>query len=109
MTLQEVADEVGTVATAYVGYAPDKAHPPYVVVRPITRLTDGVSVAGKALAYTSAIGAYCVADSVEASYNLAVLVMGALSGEVDMNYTGEQVAHRYESLVQVTSLEGSAL
>lgn len=107
-TLNDI-DALVTAAPSHIGYAPSGARPPFVVSRPL--LVDDVSVAlaGNVIAWEDQFSLYCAGASVEASYNLALLVMGQLQGKpvsgttltTSMGYIGAQVEGHYESQVTV--------
>ncbi len=96
------------------GYARTEQKPPYVVARPLLVDVIEEAINGDALSWDAQFSLYCVAGSVEASFNLAVLVMSLLQGtyvggttlSVSMGYTGAQVEGRYESQVTVQLNQG---
>lgn len=103
-----------TAAPCIEGYADTGQQLPYVVSRPLVILQDAVALAGNAIASDDQFSLYCCAGSVEASYNLAVMVMAELQGErvggttlsTSMGYTGAQVEGHYESQVTVQLNQG---
>lgn len=110
----EINDLVAS-APSHIGYAPTGAVVPYVVSRPL--LTDDVELAlnGDALGWDFQFSLYCCAAGVEASYNLALMVMNDLQGKwvggttltTSMGYVGAQVEGHYESQVTVQLNQGS--
>lgn len=107
-TLNDITALV-TAAPAHPGYAPTGARVPYVVSRPLLVEDESVALAGNALAWDDQFSLYCAGGSVEASYNLALLVMDELQGArvagttltTSMGYIGAQVEGHYESQVTV--------
>lgn len=101
-------------APAHEGYAPSGAALPYVVSRPL--LVDDLELAlsGDALDWDFQFSLYCAGGSVEASYNLAIMVMQELQGQrvggttltTSMGYIGAQVEGHYESQVTVQLNQG---
>lgn len=101
-------------APAHEGYAPTGAKPPYVVSRPL--LTDDLARAldGSPIDWDFQFSLYCAGASVEASWNLAILVMKDLDGKrvggttlsTSMGYIGAQVEGHYESQVTVQLNQG---
>jgi len=108
-------DALVVSAPSYIGYAPTGAALPYVVSRPL--LTDDLELAlsGDALGWDFQFSLYCCAASVEASFNLAVMVMRDLQGKrvggttlsTSMGYVGAQVEGHYESQITVQLNQGS--
>lgn len=97
------------------GYAPTGAGLPYVVTRPLdVGLDTEVAVAGNAFDWNTQISAYCCAESVEASFNLALAVVQTLQGSrlrgttlsATIGYNGAQVEGHYESQVTVQLNQG---
>lgn len=103
-----------TMAPAYDGYAPTGAELPYVVNRPLVMDPDGVALAGNAYDWDTQFSLYCCGGSVEASFNLAGMVLTALHGarvagttlSCSMGYIGAQVEGHYESQVTVQLNQG---
>lgn len=103
-----------TSAPSHEGYAPTGAQVPYVVSRPL--LIDDLARAldGSAIDWDFQFSLYCAGGSVEASYNLAVMVMDDLDGKrvggttlsTSMGYIGAQVEGHYESQVTVQLNQG---
>jgi len=103
-----------TAAPAYTGYAATDAKLPYVVSRPL--LIDDLTIAldGTPIDWDLQFSFYCCGASVEASYNLAVMVMKELTGQriggsvlnTSMGYSGAQVEGHYESQVTVQINQG---
>lgn len=103
-------DDLATLVTAapvHKGYAATGALPPYVVLRPVAMLPEPGTLDGRTPAWDSSFGAYCVGGSVEASYNLALLVMSQLDGKraggtalaTSLGYVGAEVEGSYETQV----------
>lgn len=111
--LSDVTDLI-TVASAYEGYPPTGTKLPYVVNRPL--IVDSLELAlnGDAIDWDYQFTLYCCAGSVEASFNLARLVMGELQGarvggttiSTSMGYSGARVEGHYESQVTVQLNQG---
>ncbi|WNM75058.1 tail terminator [Microbacterium phage Morrigan] len=109
----EIGALVGS-APSHIGEAPTGATMPYVVSRPLLVDDLNVAVNGKAIDWDFQFSLYCCAASVEASYNLAVMVMKDLQGQrvggttltTSMGYTGAQVEGHYESQVTVQLNQG---
>jgi len=99
----------------YPGYAPSGAALPYVVTRPldIDTVTE-LAINGDAVDWDVQIAAYCVAAGVEASFNLALAVIGTLQGarmrgttlSASMGYNGAEVEGNYESQITVQLNQG---
>lgn len=114
MSIYNDITDLITVAPAHEGYPPTGAKVPYVVTRPLILDDLAVSVAGEAIDWDAQFTLYCCAASVEACYNLAVLVMGELQGarvggttlSTSMGYSGAQVEGHYESAVVVQLNQG---
>jgi len=102
-------------ADAVIGYPATGQELPYVVARPLTAGTETESVNGKAIDWDFQFSLYCAAASVEASFNLAVMVMAELQGarvgnttlSTSMGYSGAQVEGHYESQVTVQLNQGA--
>lgn len=115
MSIFNDIDALVVSAPSYLGYAPTGAELPYVVSRPL--LTDDLELAlnGDALGWDFQFSLYCCAAGVEASFNLAVMVMRDLQGKrvggttltTSMGYVGAQVEGHYESQVTVQLNQGS--
>lgn len=105
---------VGLEAPVFLGYASTGTKVPYVVLRPMLIDTDAISISGQTIDYNSQLGAYCVGGSVEASYNLAVIVMATLAGAriggstivCSMGYAGALVEGAYEAQVTIQTNQG---
>lgn len=104
-----------TAAPAHEGYAPTGARVPYVVSRPL--LYDDAldrALSGDPIALDTQFSLYCCGGSVEASYNLAVLVMQDLDTKrvagttlkTSMGYIGAQVEGHYETQVTAQLNQG---
>lgn len=115
-TLTDVAALV-TAAPVHVGYPDTAAALPYVVTRPLAVLGTGVVVCGDETAWDHQYSLYCCGASVEASYNLALMVMNSLQGKrvggstisVYMGYAGAPVEGHYESQVTAQLFQGGNL
>ena len=102
-------------APAHVGYAPTGAKLPYVVSRPLL-FDDALerALSGDPVAWDTQYSLYCCGASVEACFNLAVMVMQELDGKplagttlsTSMGYVGAQVEGHYESQVTVQLNQG---
>ena len=100
--------------TVFDGYAKTGSAPPYVVNRPMILDGDTEALCGQNISWDFNFSLYCVASSVEASFNLAVMAVKALQGKrvggstlsCSMGYTGAQVESRYESQVTVQINQG---
>jgi len=101
-------------APVHTGYAPTGAKLPYVVSRPLLLDTVEVAINGDALGWDYQASLYCCAGSVEASFNLALAVVGTLQGtrvggttiSASIGYSGAQVEGHYESQVTVQLNQG---
>ena len=101
--------------TIHTGYAPSGAQLPYTVQRPLIMGVEVEAISGDALNYDTQVSLYACAESVEASFNLAVELMRAVQGKraqgttlsTSMGYNGAQVAGHYESQVTVQLSQGS--
>lgn len=103
--------------TVYDGYPPSGAKLPYVAHRPFyTSVAEGENprnLDGSAVAFDHQSTLYACAGSVEASYNLAMLLMafdgvymGNTTLSTSMGYSGAQVEGHYESQVTVQLNQG---
>lgn len=102
-------DIVALVAAApcRIGEALTGQEPPYVVSRPLIQDPEGRHLDGSASLWDAQFAFYCVAASVEASYNLGKAVMQDIDGKPvggttaasSMSYTGVKVEGLYETLV----------
>jgi hypothetical protein len=103
-----------TAAPATEGYPITGQALPYVVSRPLAASTLEEAICGDAIDWDFQFTLYCAAASVEASFNLAVLVMAELQGarvggttlSTSMGYSGAQVEGHYESQVTVQLNQG---
>lgn len=94
---------------SHIGEAPTGALVPYAVIRPLFLGGDVIALTGEVIDWDDQTSIYCCGASVEASYNMARLLMGALQGapsngttlNTSMGYIGAQVAGHYESQVTV--------
>ena len=101
-------------APTYTGYPPTGATAPYVTLRPLLVDVLAPAVDGSAIAWDEQWTAYCSAGSVEASYNLALAVMGSLHGAVaggevlatSIGYAGVLVEGLYDTQVTIQSNRG---
>lgn len=104
-----------TAAPSHEGYPPTGAQLPYVVSRPLIIDDLGVALAGNAIDWDYQYSLYCCGASVEACYNLAVMVMNQLQGarvggttlKTSMGYVGAQVESHYETQVTVQLNQGA--
>ncbi|QIN93837.1 hypothetical protein SEA_ALAKAZAM_14 [Microbacterium phage Alakazam] len=104
-----------TSATLYPGYPITGARVPYVVSRPLL-IDDELdrALSGDPIALDTQFSFYCAAGSVEASYNLAILVMkdldakrvGGTTLKTSMGYIGAQVEGHYETQVTAQLNQG---
>lgn len=113
-----ILDDINALITGvpvYVGYAPTGAVLPYVVHRPLDLGTDdSESLAGNAFNWNFQTTLYCCAASAEASFNLAMSVVGDLQGErvagttlsVSIGYSGAALEGQYESQITVQLNQG---
>lgn len=113
--LNETKDRIVAAGlTAYIGYAPSGAELPYTVTRPLYIDDEAVAVDGSAINWDYQITLYACGASVEASFNLAVLLMNTLQGayiggttlSTSMGYIGAMVEGHYESQVTVQLNQG---
>lgn len=101
--------------TFYIGYAHTGARVPYVVGRPLIIDTTGEALDGSAIDTDFQFSLYCCGASVEASFNLALDVMGTLQGKrvrgttlsTSMGYSGAPIEGHYESQVTVQLNQGA--
>lgn len=100
---------------SHIGYAPTGAKLPYTVLRPLIVEDPEVALAGNAINWGVQFSIYCCGASVEASFNLAVSVIGTLQGQrvgsttlsTSMGYNGAPVEGHYESQVTVQLNQGA--
>lgn len=98
----------------YIGYAPSNAKLPYTVIRPLIIDPLNEAINGDAVDWDNQNSAYACGASVEASFNLARLVMGACQGvrvagyvlSTSMGYSGALVEGHYETQVTIQSNQG---
>lgn len=111
--INSVIENVGV--PVYPGYAATGAALPYVVSRPfLVDPFEGLAINGDAIGYDFSFAVYCCGASVEASFNLALAVMGTLQGarvrgtslSASMGYNGAEVEGHYESQVTVQINQG---
>lgn len=104
-----------TGVQVWPGYAPTGAGLPYAVSRPLdVGHDDELAITGDAHDWNVQISVYCCAASVEASFNLALAVIGTLQGarmrgttlSATMGYNGAEVEGHYESQVTVQLNQG---
>lgn len=111
--LTEINDLI-QASPSHTGYAPTGAVLPYCVTRPLYINPDVTAINGDALAWGNQYSVYCCGESVEACYNLAVLVMAELQGarvggttlSTSMGYAGAPVEGHFESQVTVQLNQG---
>lgn len=93
----------------YEGYAATGAKLPYIVHRPSLIDVVSSSIGGESLVWDFSHAIYCCAESVEASFNLAKLVLTTIQGvrlgdtvaAASLSYTGARVEGWYETLVTI--------
>ena len=103
-----------TQAPLHTGEAPTGAVLPYVVHRPLLVGDLEVALSGDAMDWDYQTSLYCCGASVEASFNLALAVVGTLQGKrvggttlsASTGYIGAQVEGHYESQVTVQLNQG---
>lgn len=104
-----------TGVQVWPGYAPTEAALPYAVSRPLdVGHDDELAITGDAHDWNVQLSVYCCAASVEASFNLALAVIGTLQGarmrgttlSATMGYNGAEVEGHYESQVTVQLNQG---
>jgi hypothetical protein len=109
-----LAEQVGVAV--YPGFAPTGAKLPYIVSRPLdVGRDDEDAINGDAIDWTVQISLYCAAASVEASFNLALALIGTLQGArmrgttlaASMGYNGAPVEGHYESQVTAFLNQGA--
>lgn len=111
--LTDITDKV-TAAPCVVGYPATGQTLPYVVSRPLLADSLEGAINGKAIDWDFQFSLYCCGASVEASFNLAVLVMAEVHGarvggttlKTSMGYSGAQVEGHYETQVTVQLNQG---
>lgn len=114
MSLLNDINALVTETSCYLGYAPTGAKLPYVVHRPLLVDDQTVAVAGNAIDWDFQSTLYCCAGSVEASFNLALAVVGTLQGarvggstlSASIGYSGAEVEGHYESQITVQINQG---
>lgn len=102
-------------APAYVGQAPTGSEAPYVVSAPLV-YQDGAprALSGDSMGWDTQFSLYCAGASVEASFNLALMVMRDLDGKrlggstitTSVGYTGAPVEGHYETQVTAQINQG---
>lgn len=115
MSILNDIDTLITQVPSYIGYAPTGAVLPYVVIRPLDvgRDTD-LALDGSTVGWNVQSSVYACAASVEASFNLALAVIGTLQGarvrgttlSASMGYNGAEVEGHYESQVTAQLAQG---
>lgn len=98
----------------HTGYAPTGAKLPYNVLRPMVLDPEALALDGSAIDWDLQYGVYCCGASVEASFNLAKLVIMAVHGQrlggttlsASMGYSGAQVEGHYECQVTIQLNQG---
>ena len=104
----------GIGVPVYEGYPASGARLPYVVHRPLLIDVPDTAVCGDAVSWNYQHAVYCCGASVEASFNLARLVMSTLQGKrvgdstlaTTMGYSGALMEGRYESQVTAQAYQG---
>lgn len=114
MSILEDINSLVTMAPVSSGYPVSGQKLPYVISRPL--IVDDLELAlnGEAIDWDFQYTLYCAAGSVEASFNLALAVAGALQGArvsgttltTSIGYVGAQVEGHYESQVTVQLNQG---
>jgi len=114
--LQEINSLIELVGVpVFPGYPATGASLPYVVSRPLlVDNTTELALNGDAVDWDFNIAVYCCAAGVEASFNLALAVIGTLQGArvrgttlaASMGYNGAEVEGHYESQVTVQLNQG---
>ena len=108
MDMSDITTALGDIGVpVYPGYPKTGARLPYIVHRPLMVDADGVALCGLAVSWNFQHAVYCCGSSVEASYNLARMVLEALHGNrvgdsilvTSMGYVGASVEGHYESQV----------
>lgn len=100
--------------TVYAGYAPSNTQLPYTTHRPLIADVVDLAISGQATDWDYRTSLYACGASVEASFNLALLLIQALQGarvggttlSTSMGYSGAQVEGHYESQVTVQLNQG---
>ena len=112
--LNAIVEQVGV--PVYPGYAPTGVALPYIVTRPIdVGIDDDPAIAGNITDWNLQLGVYCVAAGVQASFNLALAVMGLAQGAwmrgttlaASMGYNGAEIEGNYESQVTIQLNQGA--
>lgn len=114
-SLAALSELLEPTAPTHPGYAPTGAHVPYNVVRPLVINPESLALDGSAIDWDFQYSVYCCGASVEASFNLARLVIMATHGKplagttlsASMGYVGAQVEGHYESQVTIQLNQGS--
>lgn len=114
MSILNDIDAFITEVPSHVGYAPTGAKLPYVVLRPLIIEDPEIAIAGNAVHWGTQYSVYCCGASVEASFNLALSVIGTLQGKyvggttlsASMGYNGAPVEGHYESQVTIQLNQG---
>jgi len=113
--LTEVSDIIKASNLAvYNGYPTTGATLPYTVHRPLIIDVDDLALSGDTLGWDYQTALYACGASVEASFNLALLLMRTLQGQrvggtvisTSMGYSGAQVEGHYESQVTIQLNQG---
>lgn len=113
MDMSQVTALLGDIQY-FQGYAATGAQPPYVVNRPLVIDHEDLALDGNPIGWDFQFSLYCAGESVEASFNLALLAMGRLQGQrvgdstldTSMGYIGAQVEGHYESQLTVQIYQG---
>lgn len=114
--IQDIDTLLGAAGVAtYIGYAPTGARVPYAVIRPLFLGGEVLALTGEVLDWDDQTSVYCCGASVEACFNLGVIVMKTLQAarsggttlNTSMGYNGAPVEGHYESQVTVQLNQGS--
>ena len=113
MSILNDIEALVTVAPTVIGYAATGQKAPYVCLRPLDLAPEN-AINGQAIHWDTEVSAYCAGASVEASFNLALLVIGQLHGvrvaettlSTSLGYVGAQVEGHYETQVTIQLNQG---
>lgn len=100
--------------SAFSGYASTGSKAPYVAVRPLISDPGDLALNGMPVGHDTRYSAYCVGASVDASFNLAKLVVLAVQGKrvagemasCSLGYSGALIESRYETQVTIQLNQG---
>lgn len=109
--------EAAADPAVHEGYPPTGATVPYSVHRPLSVNPEAEAVTGDAIDWDYQSTLYACGASVEASFNLAMLLLTALQGaraggttlRASMGYSGAPVEGHYECAVIVQLNQGGML